>query len=58
MRAVIEAAYKWRAAEVHHAACRLKVRQGDEEEAGEGVVETLRQLRIKIDGLHREDKQR
>ncbi len=54
---VIEAAYKWRAADIHHAACRLKIRQGEEEKTSDEVEKTLRHLRIEIDALHRRDKQ-
>ena len=55
-REIIEAAYEWRAAEVHHAACQLGIRHGKEEETGDAVAITLRHLRIKIDALYRKEK--
>ena len=53
LRTVVNAAYVWRAAEVHQAACRLGVRR--EEIANRGrVADTLRQLRIATDTLHKD----
>ena len=53
---VILAAYKWRSADVHAAACRLGIRDGDHTETREKADRRLSTLRIKIDNLHREEK--
>lgn len=53
---IVEAAYRWRAAEVHLGALAIGLRRGNKEAAGEEVEKTLRQLRIEIDSLHSEAK--
>ena len=53
---VIQAAYDWRSADVHAAACRLGIRDGDRTETRKEAGRRLVVLRIKIDNLHREEK--
>jgi len=54
--AVIKAAYEWRAAEIHHSACILGVRQGELGPAAREVERTTSNLRVEIDDLHQEEK--
>lgn len=58
LQIVVDAAYKWRAAEIYLAALVSGLRLSDEEEAVTKAGDTLRQLRIETDILHRRDKQR
>lgn len=58
LQIVVNAAYKWRAAEVHQAALFLGIRDGCLDIATEEASQTQRQLRIETDILHRRDKQR
>jgi hypothetical protein len=46
---IIQAAYQWRAAVVHRAACTLNIRDGDVEGAKVVEEERLRQLWIILD---------
>ncbi len=52
---VIQAAYEWRSAEVHHGCCILGIRQGELGPAHKRVECATSDLRIKIDALHREE---
>lgn len=51
----IQAAYEWRSADVHAAACHLGIRDGDHTETREEADRRLSVLRITIDNLHREE---
>ncbi len=53
---VIQAAYDWRVADVHHAVCVIGVRSDDLTETQERADRLLSILRLKIDNLHREEK--
>jgi hypothetical protein len=52
----IQAAYEWRAADVHAAACRLGIRNGDCTVTRKEAGRLLSVLRVKIDILHHEEK--
>ncbi len=54
--AVIKAAYEWRAAEIHHSACILGIRQDELGPAHRRVERTTSNLRVEIDDLHQEEK--
>jgi hypothetical protein len=47
--AIVEAAYAWRAADVHAAACRLEIRSDDPEQAEQVCQKKLSELRIILD---------
>lgn len=52
----ILAAYAWRAADVHHAACVGGIRTDNPDDACIKLDVALSNLRIMIDALHREEK--
>lgn len=49
IKLILEAAYEWRTAEVHAAACRLGIREDRMDCANEVEWEKLSQLRIMLD---------
>ena len=49
VKAIIEAAYEWRAAEVHSAACRLGIREDKMGCADRVELDKLTRLRILLD---------
>ena len=51
MKMIVNAAYGWRAAEIHAAACFLGIRKSDIELADEIELKKLTQLRILLDTL-------
>jgi len=53
---VIQAAYEWRSAEVHHGACISGLRKGEIGPANAEREWAVAHLRTVIDALHREEK--
>ncbi len=49
---IIQAAYEWRAADVHAAACRLGIRVGNIEVAEDDAEDKLRDFLILLDSYH------
>lgn len=49
---IIKAAYEWRAADIHAAACRLDLRDGDPALTEEICQQKLTKLRILLDRWH------
>lgn len=53
---IVEAAYAWRKADVHAAACHLRIRSGDWKQAEQVCQEKLRELRVVLDEFKPHDK--